>query len=64
MNRLCPTSNEAKKQAHKRFQDAVLALSKAFALAAASDEARSIRDEAAFFQTIGAASLRVIAHEL
>lgn len=49
------TSNEAKKQAHRRFQDAVLALSKAFALAAASDEARSIRDEVAFFQTIRAA---------
>jgi len=49
------TSNEAKKQAHRRFQDAVLALSKAFALAAASDEARGIRDEVAFFQTIRAA---------
>ncbi|MFU2207192.1 type I restriction endonuclease subunit R [Solidesulfovibrio sp. C21] len=47
-------SIEAKKQAHRRFQDAVLALSKAFALAAASDDARSIRDEVAFFQTIRA----------
>ncbi|WP_428564425.1 MAG: type I restriction endonuclease subunit R [Solidesulfovibrio sp. DCME] len=49
------TSNEAKKQAHRRFQDAVLALSKAFALAAASDAARDIRDEVAFFQTVRAA---------
>src|SRR5690606_21360238 len=37
------TTDEAKKAAHRRFQDAVLALSKAFALAAASDEAKAIR---------------------
>ncbi len=37
------TTAEGKKQAHRRFNDAVLALSKAFALAAASDEARDIR---------------------
>ncbi|MYL85196.1 HsdR family type I site-specific deoxyribonuclease [Desulfovibrio aerotolerans] len=49
------TDDDKKKQAHRRFQDAVLALSKAFALAAASDEARSIRNEVAFFQTIRAA---------
>ncbi len=49
------TDDEKKKLAHRRFQDAVLALSKAFALAAASDEARGIRDEVAFFQTIRAA---------
>lgn len=49
------TSQEGKKLAHRRFQDAVLALSKAFALAAASDEARAIRDEVGFFQTIRAA---------
>ena len=46
---------EDRKRAHRRYQDAVLALSKAFALAAASDEARAIRDEVAFFQTIRAA---------
>src|SRR5690606_29983220 len=46
---------EAKKAAHRRFQDAVLALSKAFALAAASDEAKVIRDEVAFYQTVRAA---------
>lgn len=45
-------SEDAKKRAHRRYQDAVLAMSKAFALAAASDEARAIRDEVGFFQTI------------
>lgn len=49
------TSDEARKAAHRRFQDAVLALTKAFALAAASDEARAIRDDIAFYQTIRAA---------
>lgn len=49
------TSDEARKSAHRRFQDAVLALTKAFALAAASDEAREIRDDIAFYQTIRAA---------
>lgn len=49
------TSDDAKRKAHRRYQDAVLALTKAFALAAASDEAREIRDEVAFFQTIRAA---------
>ena len=49
------TTEEGKKRAHRRFNDAVLALSKAFALAAASDEARGIRDEVGFFQTVRAA---------
>jgi type I restriction enzyme R subunit len=48
-------TEEGKKRAHRRFNDAVLALSKAFALAAASDEARDIRDEVGFFQTVRAA---------
>lgn len=47
-----------KKQAHRRYQDVVLALSQAFALAAASDEARRIRDEVGFFQTIRAALVK------
>lgn len=46
---------EARKRAHRRYQDAVLALSKAFALAAASEQARHIRDEVGFFQTVRAA---------
>jgi len=49
------TTEDGKKRAHRRFNDAVLALSKAFALAAASDEARNIRDEVGFFQTVRAA---------
>ena len=49
------STEDGKKRAHRRFNDAVLALSKAFALAAASDEARDIRDEVGFFQTVRAA---------
>ena len=49
------STEEGKKRAHRRFSDAVLALSKAFALAAASDAARDIRDEVGFFQTVRAA---------
>ena len=49
------STEEGKKRAHRRFNDAVLALSKAFALAAASDDARNIRDEVGFFQTVRAA---------
>ena len=49
------STEDGKKRAHRRFNDAVLALSKAFALAAASDEARKIRDEVGFFQTVRAA---------
>ena len=48
------TTEEGKKRANRRFKDAVLNLSKAFALAAASDEARCIRDEVGFFQTVRA----------
>jgi type I restriction enzyme, R subunit len=49
------TSEDAKKRAHKRYPDAVLALSKAFALAAASDRAREVRVEVGFFEAIRAA---------
>ena len=49
------STDDGKKRAHRRFNDAVLALTKAFALAAASDEARQIRDEVGFFQTVRAA---------
>ncbi len=48
-------TDEAKKQAHRRFQDAVLALSQAFALAAATDEGRTVCDEVGFFQALRAA---------
>src|SRR5690606_36004526 len=46
------STQEGKKNAHRRYQDAVLALSKAYALASASDEARAIREEVGFFQAI------------
>jgi monoamine oxidase len=49
---------EAKKLAQRRFADGVLALSRAFALAGSSDEARGIRDEVGFFQAIRAALVK------
>ncbi len=52
------TDTEAKKAAHRRYPDAVLALSKAFALCAASDTAREVRDEVGFFQTVRAAMVK------
>jgi type I restriction enzyme R subunit len=52
------STEEAKKRAHRRYADAVLALSKAFALGAASDEALNIRDEVGFFQMIRAALVK------
>ena len=55
------TTEEGKKRAHRRYADAVVALSKAFALAAASDEARAIRDEVGFFQAIRAALVKSVA---
>ncbi len=52
------TDKEAKKAAHRRYPDAVLALSKAFALCSASDTARDVRDEVGFFQTVRAAMVK------
>jgi type I restriction enzyme, R subunit len=49
------TDDDKKRKAHRRYADAVLALSTAFALASASDEARGIREEVAFFQAVRAA---------
>ncbi len=49
------TDKDAKQRALRRYQDAVLALSKAFALCAASDTAREVRDEVGFLQTVRAA---------
>jgi type I restriction enzyme R subunit len=45
-------SEEGKKRAHRRYPDAVMALSKAFSLASASDEAQGIREEVGFFQAV------------
>ena len=52
------TTEEGKRKANRRFQDAVLGLSRAFALASASDEARAIRDEVGFFQAVRAALVK------
>lgn len=52
------TTKDGKIQARRRYQDAVLALSRAYALASASDEARSIREEVGFFQTVRAALVK------
>jgi type I restriction enzyme R subunit len=49
---------EAKKAAQRRFQDAVLAMAKAFALCSASEAARAARDEVGFFQTVRAAMVK------
>jgi type I restriction enzyme R subunit len=49
------TSVDGKRRENRRYQDGVLALSKAFALASASDDAGAIRDEVGFFQTVRAA---------
>lgn len=54
------TSEDGKRLENRRYQDAVLALTKAFALASASDEARDIRDEVGFFQTVRAALLKSV----
>jgi type I restriction enzyme R subunit len=54
------TMDEGKKLAHRRYADGVLALSKAFALAAASDLAREIREEVGFFQAIRIALVKSV----
>ena len=54
------TSDEGKKRAHRRYADAVVSLSKAFALAGASDEASAIRDEVGFFQAIRSALIKSV----
>jgi type I restriction enzyme, R subunit len=54
-------SKDAKKLAHSRYQDAVLELSKAYALASASDDAAEIRDEVGFFQAVRAALVKTTA---
>src|SRR5262249_52370403 len=43
------TTEDGKKRAHRRYADSVAALSTAFVLAAASDEAGKIREEVGFF---------------
>jgi type I restriction enzyme R subunit len=57
------TTEDGKKRAHRRYSDAVLALSKAFALAGASDTAAAIRDAVGFFEGIRAALLKSVPGE-
>lgn len=54
-------SAEEKKRAHRRYLDMALGLSRAYALASASDEGRAIRDEVGFFQAIRAALAKTTA---
>ncbi len=54
-------SADGKRKAHRRYQDAVLELSKAYALASASDAAKDIRDEVGFFQAVRAALVKTTA---
>ncbi len=49
---------DGKRRENRRYRDSVLELSKAFALASASDEARDIRDEVGFFQAVRAALVK------
>ena len=49
------TDKDARQRALRRYPDVVLALSKAFALCAASDAAQEVRDEVGFQQTVRAA---------
>lgn len=51
-------SAEEKKRVHRRYQDAVLELTKAYALTSASDAARSIREEVGVFQAVRAALVK------
>lgn len=51
-------TEEGKKRAHRRYLDAVLALSKAYALASGTDQAREITDEVGFFQCIRVALVK------
>jgi type I restriction enzyme R subunit len=53
-------SADEKKKAHRRYQDAVLALSVAFSLSSASKEAQAIRDEVGFFQAIREALVKSV----
>lgn len=50
-----------KKRAHRHYADAVLVLSKLYAMAAASDAASGIRDEVGFFQGVRAALIKTTA---
>lgn len=48
-------TDEQKKTIRRRYNDAVVALTRAYALASASDYAKEVRDEVGFFQAVKAA---------
>jgi len=54
-------SVEAGKVAHRAYQNLILELSTAYALAGASDEAAKLRDEIGFFQAVRASLVKVTA---
>jgi len=54
-------TDEDRRAAQRRFPDAVKALSVAYALAAASDQAIALRDEVGFFEAVRAALLKNVA---
>ncbi|MCP4185669.1 MAG: type I restriction endonuclease subunit R [Hyphomicrobiales bacterium] len=55
------SSSEEKKQAHRAYQDMVIALTKAIALASASEVAAEIRDDVGFFQAVKASIAKTTA---
>jgi type I restriction enzyme R subunit len=52
------TKEEDKKRAHRTYADAVLVLTRLYAMAAASDAAAAIRDEVGFFQAVRVALIK------
>jgi type I restriction enzyme R subunit len=54
------TKEEDKKRAQRHYGDAVLLLSKLYAMSAASDAAREIADEVGFFQAVRVALVKTI----
>lgn len=55
------SAKDEKKQAHRAYQDMVLALTKAFALASTSEVAAEIRDDVGFFQAVKASIAKTTA---
>jgi len=55
-------TEDAKKRAHRRYADEVLILSKLYAMSAASEAARVIRDEVGFFQGVRVALIKTTAN--
>jgi type I restriction enzyme R subunit len=54
-------NKDDKNRAHRHYADAVLLLSKLYAMGAASEAARDIRDEVGFFQAVRAALIKTTA---